>query len=160
MTKKIRNKKGFSVIEILVAIAIITFGLAGVLSVTTFSLKISSVIKETNQANFLTKEAIEAVRGFRDQTEWPASGLGALTNDTPYHPALDSSSPPQWQILAGEENIGIFSRKVVFSSVQRDGNYNIVEAGGVIDQDTKKATATVSWKNKQVEIITYFTNWK
>ena len=29
-----------------------------------------------------------------------------------------------------------------------------------VDYDTKKATVTVWWKDKQIELVSYFTNWQ
>ena len=154
------NEKGISIIELLTVIAIILVVLTSLLGVATFSLSHSILIKETTQANNLDQEAIEAVRNFRDGTTWGANGLGLLTLGVSYYVQKTADVPPIWQMILGEETIGNYKRKVVFSSVQRDTNDNIVESGGTDDPDTKKVTATVSWKDKKVEIITYLTNWK
>jgi len=62
-------------------------------------------------------------------------------------------------LIQGEEDVNSFTRKVVFENTFRDATDNIVETGGINDPNTKKATVTVSWQEKQLEIITYFTNW-
>jgi len=153
-------KKGISIVEILVIIAIIGIALVTLLGLATFSLRVSTLIKETTQAKDIVQETIEAVRNFRDGTNWDTNGLGTLTSGTAYYPRKSIDTPPKWQLIQGEETINGFTRKVVFSDVMRDGNDNVVEGGGTNDPNTKKMKVTVSWKNKNIEIVTYLTNWK
>lgn len=165
------GKKGISVIEILVAIAIIGFTLVSILGLTSLSLKTSTSIKELTQANALVQETIEAARNFRDGTEWNTNGLknyievGATTSE-PYHPELDSNfDPPKWILVEGEETIGDFTRKVVFKKVSRDpltANIESTYNADHDDSDTRKVEATIYWKNgnKKIKLVTYFTNWK
>ncbi len=154
------NKKGISIIEILIVIAIIVIALIGLLGLITFSLKISTLIKETAQANNLARETIEAVRNFRDGTDWDTNGLRNLATSTAYYPEKSGDVPPKWQLILGEETVNGFIRKVVFNDVYRDANDNIVETGGTIDLNTKKVINTISWKDKKIEIVTYLTNWR
>jgi prepilin-type N-terminal cleavage/methylation domain-containing protein len=157
-----KKNKGFSIIEIIIVIAIVVVGFINLLGVAVFSLKISAIIKQTSQADSLTKEAIEAIRAFRDGADWDSNGLGVLNtgSSNPYHPESDIG--PAWKLTSGAETIGIFTRKVVFEKVSRDGSGNIEAVYNIInnDPDTRKITATVSWSGRKVEIITYFTNWK
>jgi len=156
------NKKGASIIEILIVIAIIVIALTSLLGVATFSLRISTLMRETNQANNLSQEVMEAVRNFRDGTSWDVDGLGKLATSTDYYPQA-TSSPSKWQLVQGIENIDGFTRKVVFEDVMRDSNSNIVESGGTYNPNTKKVIVTVSWKERgrehKLEIFTYL-NWK
>ncbi len=157
------NKKGISVIEILVAVAILAIALVSLLELVGFSLRASNLVKQTIQAKNLTQETIEAVRNFRNQTSWDIDGLGVLIMDNAYHLETTSDTPPAWTLVAGEETIDIFTRKVVFGTVFRDANDDIADSG-TEDPDTKIATTTVSWEKRggihQVEIVTYFTNWQ
>ena len=150
--------KGISIIEILVVIAIIGIALVSILSLTTLSLRASISIKETTQANALAEETMEAVRNFRDGTGWETDGLKNYSGT--YHPEK-SGDPSKWILASGEETIDGFTRKVVFEDVYRSSiTEDIKTDGGYLDTDTKKATVTVSWKDKKVELVTYFTNWK
>ena len=157
------NKKGISIIEILVVIAIIITALSSLLGLASFSLGVSALIKQTNQGNLLSQEVMEAVRNFRDGTSWDIDGLGKLATSTDYYPQA-TGSPSKWQLVQGTENIDGFTRKVVFKDVMRDSNSNIVESGGTNDPNTKKVTVTVSWEERgrdhKLEIFTYLTNWK
>lgn len=153
------NKKGISIIELLVVAAIITIGLVTLLGVTASSLKFSRQIRETEQAKVLAEEALEAVRNFRDGTTWD-TGLGALALDLAYHPEK-TGTPPRWDLVLGEETINIFTRKIIIKKVFRDTNNNIVPTG-TEDTNTKMIVATVSWALgiKTIEISTYLTNWR
>lgn len=158
---QVGNKKGFSIIEILAAIAIISVALTALSGLASFSLRASLMSEQTGRANFLAQELMESLRNFRDGTYWNSNGLGSLAMDTDYYIQENGSN---WQIIQGIETIGIYSRKIILSNVQRDGNGNIVESGGANDNDTKKAVAQISWQEKgkmrKVEIATYLTNWR
>ena len=157
------GKKGVSIIEILIVIAIVGFTLVSILGLVVLSLKISTSTKEIVQANALAQETIEAIRNFRDGTEWATNGLGTLTTGVFYHLEKTADVPAKWSLDGGEGTIGNFTQKIIFEDVQRDINDNIVESGGTNDPDTKKITTTISWqergKTHQIEIITYLTNW-
>ncbi|MDO8265100.1 MAG: hypothetical protein Q7T34_01885 [Candidatus Parcubacteria bacterium] len=154
------NKKGTGVIEILVIVAILSVTLGGLLELITFSLKTSTIVRQISQADVLAQETMEEARSFRDGTVWNTDGLGILTLDVSYYP-VKSGSPLKWDLISGTENVGIFQRQIVFSSVSRDENKDIVLSGGTIDPDTKKATVIVSRPDgADIELVTYFTNWR
>lgn len=162
------KNKGISVIEILLVLAILSIALTALLGVGAYSLQVSSSINKTELANTLAQEAVEAARSFRGGTTWGTDGLGVITTgvDHPHYPALSGgggSLPQKWTFPEGTQTINGFTRKIIFDNVSRDpltssieGIYNFSHN----DPDTKKATATVSWGNKKVEIIFYLTNWK
>lgn len=158
------NKKGISIIEILVIIGIISIVMTTLLGVISFSLGVSTLIKEATQANSIVQKTIEELRNFRDGTIWDVDGLGIVTTGIAYYFQKSIDPLPKWQLVQGEEIINGFTRKVVFNDVQRDVGDNIIESGGINDPNTKKAITTVSWirrgEEKSIEIITYFTNWR
>jgi type II secretory pathway pseudopilin PulG len=65
----IKNKGGFTIIEALVAFAVLTLSLGPLLVVVTMSARISSSIKNNLTASMLAQEGIEVVRAIRD-TNW------------------------------------------------------------------------------------------
>src|SRR4030042_4707254 len=91
-------QEGISVIEILVASAILSIALVGIMGIIAFSLQISTLVKETTQANFIAQETIEATRNFRDGTGWLTNGIGNLTMGTAYPPEKTADSPPKWHL--------------------------------------------------------------
>lgn len=161
--KAAQRNRGFSILEILVVVAIIGGVFVSIFTVISLSLVNASLREQTSTARLLLEEAVEAVRNFRDGTLWDTNGLGTLSLGTNYYPS-QSGSPPKWTLAAGVETLSGFTRKIVFNEVRRDSNNNIVSSGGTVDSDTKKATITVSWTERgrthQVEIQTYFSNWR
>lgn len=167
--KRFKNEKGLSIVEILIIAAIIGIALTSLLGIATFSLRIATLEREVTRANIFAQETMEAVRNFRDETDWDNDdpqdqydSLGLIATGAAFHPEKSSDIPPKWMLIQGEEIIGCFTRKVVFEDVSRDTNDNIEQTYNPNndDPDTKKTTVTVFWKDKKVEIVTYFTNWK
>lgn len=159
----LRAKNGLSLIEILVAIAIISTTLVSLLGLTSFALRITSLINQTNRANNIAQELMEQVRNFRDGTSWNVDGLGTVATNTDYY-IQKSGMPLRWQPVEGIELINVFTKKIVFEDVMRDANDNIITAGGINDPNTKKVSVTVFWDEKgashQIELVSYFTNWR
>lgn len=157
-------------VEILIVVGIIAVVMSSLLGVVVFSLKLSTSVKETTMANALAQEVMEAVRNFRDGTDWdnddPGNqydGLGVVSTGVAYHPEKSIDTPPKWMLISGEETIDGFVRKVVFERVSRDPGTNNIEDvydPSRDDPDARKVIATVSWESRKVEIITYFTNWR
>lgn len=163
--------RGVSIIELLVVIMIIGVAVAVLLSFGTFSVRTASLLKQTTQASFLVQESVEALKNYRDNTGWTDDdasnkydGLGVIATGVALHLELSGDTPERWQLLLGKETQGIFTRDVRIDPVERDGLDNIVESGGTLDSETKKATVTVSWEERggtrQLETITYLTNWR
>ena len=157
------NKKGISIIEMLVAVAILGVTLTSIFGLINFSLTAANLTKQTTQANALAQETMEAVRSFRDRTVWNGDGLGTLTVGSAYHQEKTATTPLEWTLLLGQETIDIFTREVVFATAYRDINDNIIDSG-TEDPATKKATVAVFWqergRNHKVELVNYFTNWQ
>ena len=157
------QQRGYIILEAFLAVMVIGIALAVFLDIGALSIKTATSIKKSSQANFLLKEAMETTRNFRDGTTWSTNGLGTTTpgNNNPYHFVLDTSTTPNtWNLTPGTETIDIFTRKIIFDQVYRDANNNIVSSGGTLDADTKKVTATISWPDRTMNLITYLTNWK
>ncbi len=154
---KKKKQKGISTIEILIIVALLAVTLTTLLGLVAFSLRIIQLTKQDVLAEKLVQDTLEAVRNFRDQTDWEEDGLGVLSENTAYYPQK-TGTPEQWTLITGEEAINGFTRKVVFEKVNRDSNDNI-SSSGVEDPNSLKVIATVSWDEKEIEIATYLTNW-
>ncbi|MCD6284113.1 prepilin-type N-terminal cleavage/methylation domain-containing protein [bacterium] len=64
-----KSGTGFTLLEVIIAIAVISIGLIGILYLVSFSISASSVAKNKLIAANLAQEGIELVRGIRD-TNW------------------------------------------------------------------------------------------
>lgn len=155
------EKNGFTIIEIIVVIAVIIAAFTAILGFFAFEAKIAERGRMKLEAVYLAEEAIEAVHNFRDNTTWaPTTGVGSLTTGIDYHLATSSTG---WEIISGNETINGFTRAIVFSEVYRDANKNI-SGSGTIDLNTRKVAVTVSWIDRQgsaeENLVTYITNWR
>ncbi len=161
MAVKRNNKsRGIALVELLIVMAIITTALAYLFGVVNFSLKKAGQQEGFVQALWLGQETMEQLRVFRDNTTWQADGLGLITNGISYH--LEFS--PQISLAVGPKTINGFTQSIIFSSVLRDVNDNIVESGGVIDTDAKKIGVVISWLEqgsaRQIELDNLLANWQ
>lgn len=162
MVKNIRqNNYGFVLLEIVISIALFSIVFITLLGIGFSTLNLSSAIQKETQADFLVKEEFEAIRNFRDATTWATNGLGAVNtgSSNPYYLVNNSTA---WSLVAGTETEGIFTRKVVFDKVSRDASGDIESVYNELrnDSDTKKATVTITWPGKTMQVVSYFTNWK
>jgi len=152
-------------LEILVSIAIIGVSFATLLSIGTQAINFSYYARNMTDIDFLVREEMEALRTFRDNTDWDVSGLGTVsTGGAPYHLYLDTgASPAQWTLVGGTETVGNFLRNVVFEKVSRDPGTNDVESTyNILNEDlnTRKATVNIIWEGKVYQVITYLANWQ
>lgn len=124
--KKNYKKNGFMVVEVLIAASIITVFILIAMMVAQKSVYLSRQSFHSTQAAFLLEEGAEDMRIARDN---------AWSNVVTFSP----------------EQVGIFTRTVVVSSVNRDANSNI-SASGTPDPSTKLITVTVSWPEGGVTV--------
>ncbi|MDD3662825.1 MAG: prepilin-type N-terminal cleavage/methylation domain-containing protein [Candidatus Pacebacteria bacterium] len=147
----LKNKKGFSLIEVIIACTIITVSVLAVMSVASKGIELSNRSLSQAQANTLLEEGAEVVKSIRD-AGW--SNISSLSLDTEYYLFFDTTTNTWSFNLQDETPLGsipnypidsTFNRTVVFSSVLRDGEDNIVSSLGDIDDGTKRVTINVSW---------------
>lgn len=125
-------------VEILVAASILAVAFIAVMGAAQRSIYLSRQGLHQAQAAFLLEEGGEAVRIFRN-SGW--SNITALNSGTTYYPTFAGGT---WTLSTTPNTVGIFSRKVTVSSVNRDSSDNIATSG-TADPGTKLITVTVSW---------------
>ncbi|MFA5933886.1 MAG: hypothetical protein WC795_01530 [Candidatus Paceibacterota bacterium] len=133
------RRAGFELIEMLIAISIITASVAAIISVAQKSIQVSRQSLHQAQASFLLEEGAESVRTLRD-TSW-ALVLTLIPGIT-YYPTWVSS----WTFLPTPNTVGIFTRTITVQNVNRDISDDITASGGSLDIGTKLITVTVSWQ--------------
>lgn len=131
-------QRGFGLIEILIAVSIVTATIFAFTEVATKSVRLTSKALAITQAGFLLDEGVEAVKILRDNA-W--TNIGGVTNGTTYYLQFSGSA---WSLTQTPQTIDAFTRTVVFSSVSRDASDDIATTG-TVDSNTKKVTVTVSW---------------
>lgn len=138
MTDSRKNFRGFMMVEILIVASIIVASFLIALTVTQKSIFLSRQSLHQSQTAFLLEEGAEAVRIVRDNI-W--SGISSLTLDADYYLLYSGGT---WTLSLSPSQIGIFTRRVVVSSVYRDGNQNLASSG-TLDSDARLITIYLSW---------------
>lgn len=156
MKRALNFQSGLTLVEVVIASAIILTAVLTLLGVHNFYLKSALSNAETVKAVHLMEEGIEAMRYFRDDS-WEAK-VETLSLNTPYGLVLSGGT---WQTTSNLW-VGSFTRSVTLASVQRNASGDIVSSGGALDPDTLLVTATVSWPSRGATttkaMSTYLTN--
>jgi type II secretory pathway pseudopilin PulG len=143
-----RVSKGTFLVEVVIVVSIITLMLLATMQITALSTRISRRALAETQVAFLAEEGADVVRLIRD-AGW--NSFSALTTGTPYYLVHGVGG---WTLTTSPTLVdSMFTRSVVFSTVNRDGNDDIVTSGGTLDSGTRKVTVTISW-NDGSEIVT------
>lgn len=135
-----KNKDGFSVIEIIIAAAVMLTVVTFVIVALQFYIKLSSSIAQKNLATSLIEEGGEALQLMRDKGF--ATNIETLSLNTTYYlywngSVYSATTTPT--IISGN-----YYRTFILEHVSRDLNDSIVTSGGDPDINTRKATLSVS----------------
>lgn len=154
--KQLRDKQGFSVVEVLLASSLFVVFSTGIVITLLQGLSMNRVSQEETIAAQYASEGVEAVRSIRNQN------FALLSNSS--ETGVDRVGG-LWS-FSGTNNVldGKYVRVITVSPAQRNAGGDIVENGGVLDTGTKKITVSVSWQAASaphsVALTTYVTRWK
>lgn len=153
----LKTSKGFSLVELLVAISFISISIVLVFTLITFNSKLRRLNEEKTQALLYATEAIEAVQ----LISWEDLVIGD------YYPSVQDN---KWTLVAGSETIDKFTRTITISNVYRanstnDNVYGSIVETGYLDPNTKRVTVIIDWLSasgfaNQEELETYMYRWK
>jgi len=133
-----KNQRGISLIETILAIAVLSLLLGGISGVFLYGQESTQYSGQLARASFLADEGLEALRSIRNNN---FSSLSAGTY------GLDSSGG-QWSLSGSSDITGIFTREIIISSV---------------DADRFDVTSRITWqrltRSGEVSGVTRFTNW-
>lgn len=154
MIKKSFKKSAFSLVEILLGLAIFAVFSAGVFYLSIDSLDTNIKHQNENEALLYAQEGLEAARMIRNKNfTYLVNGEYGL-----------SSTGSTWDFITSPETINDFyTRTITVEDAYRDENGNIAESG-TVDTNVKKITSRVdwSWKNylaKTISLVTYLSDW-
>jgi len=134
-----KNEKGFSLVEVLVASAILMTIVVGVFGALRLFAQVSAQDAERTQAALLAGEAAEALQLLRDGG-W-TQNIASLSLDTPYYFAWQDGA-----YIATTTPLtidGRFLRTITLEAVGRDGSDQIAESG-TVDEGTRRVYVEVS----------------
>jgi len=148
------KKRGFGLLEIVIASAIITVSLGALILSFTNTLALEENNLRRTQAVFLAEEGLEMMRSLR------ASGWNNVSTHGQYQVDCLSGAcvlaSPDGTLLSG-----LFNRVIEIAPAYRDSNDRLTEVG-TIDPDTVFVTVSVTWSTKgseKTEVLqTYLTN--
>ena len=151
-----RNNLGFGLLEIVVAIGVITASLFALSATARIAYVATVEASDRVRAGFLLEEGFEAVKTIRD-SGWAT--IQNLTLDQPYYLVFSGAA---WQATTTAQIIdAIFTRSFVARSVLRDASYNIASSGAN-DADARKIEFTISWSERARSLtmngVTYLMN--
>jgi hypothetical protein len=148
-------RKGTSLIEALVALAVFFMLVSGVMILYSRTFDSSTRAGELNDVAQISQESFSAVQSIAYNT-WAniSDGKHGLDKVSGY-----------WQFSGVSDLIDSkYTREIIINSVQRDGDCEIVDADGEVDDDTKLVNASISWENSgrslSQSFSRYFTNFK
>jgi len=139
-----KNKKGISVVEVVIASSIISIFMMTVSSVYSNFVQLSYDNVNKTQSVFLLDEGVEAVK---TMSAYSWDQVGSSTPDTDYYLVWQDN---RWQSTTTSGMIDdFFIRKFKVQDVYRDpSTLNIVYTGGVSDINSKIISMQVLWNYK------------
>lgn len=153
------NKKGFSMVEIVLAIVLSVVFFLAIYEIILFSNKAIAITLRKVEAIHFAQEGVEAVRLMRNNS-W-ATNIDVVPNNTTHYIIMVGD---QWILTLVQPSMlnDTYTRTIIFNEVQRDANGDIVASGGVVDTKTRKVISSVSWSEKGVpyssKLEIYITN--
>ena len=156
---KLRRSSGFGILEIVIAVSIISATIFSLSFVFIVASKLETMSLDKIRANFIAEEGLEAMRFLRDQS-W-AGNLGGLSAGATYYLSF-ATTTSVWSVgTNGSEIDKLFLRKVTLENVYRNGSYDIADSGA-LDSDTKKINVSVEWLERgsttTITASTYLSN--
>ncbi len=153
---------GTSLVEAIIAIALILLSLTGLVTAYSFYLKAGLKNTDNLKAAFLLQEGVEAATLLRDDS-WIS--FSALTAGTPYYLSWNGTKWVATTTVTLAD--GVFKRTMTLANVYRkNSGQDIVDVSApdakTLDANTKKLTLRVVWNyastTQDKQIKTYLTN--
>jgi prepilin-type N-terminal cleavage/methylation domain-containing protein len=142
------KQNGFSLVEVVVASAIILMVTTGIMTTYNLYLKAATGNTETIQAALLLEEGVEAVKLLRD-SGWTAN-IASLSTTTSYYLSWDSANS-LWTATTSVNIIDSqFTRTFTLQEAYRDASSNLVSSlggGATVDSGTRELTVTIGWED-------------
>lgn len=153
-----KNNRGITLVEVLVASAIILSAVVTLIAVHSLYLRAAFTSANAMKAAYLLEEGIEAIRYMRDAS-WEEN-IGVLSIGTPYGIVFENGL---WSGSTTAFMVDKFERTITLNTVYRDINGDIVPTPGTLDPGTLHLNASVSWWTGSAtttkSVSTYISNY-
>lgn len=158
MTMISNEEKGQSLIEVLIALAVVLIVLVALVSAVTVSVQSSDYSRKKAQASAYANQGMENIRVYRD-SNW-ASFLGLANGTYGLAGSVPSGGCPGLANLASVFIRCVSLERSLIQSPPADGDLN----GDGIDDYKVKVRVTVSWTDSKgthtSDLVSYFTQWQ
>ena len=144
-----RHSAGISIVEIVVSAGIIAVAVLGITGAWRLYLKVANQSTMYAQGALMVEEAEEAITLMRDFS-W-SRYISPLTLNTNYYLYWNGSA--YVATTTAQTSANGYIRTLVFRSVQRDSNSNIVLSSGIVDSRTKNVLITVVPANATTTVV-------
>lgn len=141
-----KNKKGFSVLELVLAAAVFSIFSFGITLAVLQGMSAQQAGARAEAARLFAIEGIEAARALRSQ------GFDNLTDTSGSGIRFQGG---EWELAGESDEWDGYSRVITIEKAERDGDGNIVSAGGDEDEDLKLITSTVAKGDYSIEYSGY-----
>ncbi|MFC1700752.1 prepilin-type N-terminal cleavage/methylation domain-containing protein [Patescibacteria group bacterium] len=142
MILNFKKNKGFTLMEVIIAIGVISVGSIGLLALMDFSIRANSISSNRLIASNLAQEGIEVIRFNRDHAaDWDAWYSGF--NDGDYRVGIQTVSPYTWSLEFNPASYRLYYNNV-------SGLYNHIGAGNASIFTRKIIVNTLSATEKQI----------
>ena len=153
------KNKGFTLVELIVAIGLSALFLPAIIYVYSFSLRSASQGEGYTQGYALAQEQMEAIYFLKKNSpDWDWTDSSINTNSIEYYQLQNGaggwilgSKIPKTTLPSEADGYPGYTAIVEVLEVRRDSG-SIVESGGLIDDLTRKIVITVSWKENGVPV--------
>lgn len=135
---------GFSIVEIILGIGILTTALVAVSAYYIRLLNVGELTTEHIQSGFLLEEGVEAMKLLRDES-W-STKIAPLSTTTTYYLSWNGT---KWTATTTKQVIeNIFTRSLEISDVNRNNVTYDIDPTGTYDPGTKKVTVSIGWQRR------------
>jgi type II secretory pathway pseudopilin PulG len=171
--KEKKQKFGFSLIDVLMAVAVIAIGLIGVMSLLVQNIQAARVNKNFLVASMLAQEGIEIVRSLRD-ANWLKNPSPVWYDDIYSGPGVNyyaiDKDDSTFNTVANidDANTDLYLKGGFYVHDSFGGTKTVFKRMITVDQtgaDALTIKALVQWKNnigttRHYEVVTYLYNWR
>lgn len=138
-------RKGISIVEIVISAGIIAVCVTGIVGAIRIYLSVVHQNAREAQATMLLAETSEALQYLRDQSY--QTHIADKDIETDYTLIWNGNT---YEISTSTIELPYnMTRTVLFEEVRRDSSDQIIESGGTVDENTRKALITIAWPYKE-----------
>lgn len=149
-----QSQRGISLVEVVVAMAIIGVMVAAIAYAVTATVGASDQALTDLQAWYLAEEGHEILRYLRDE-DWSNVEVATIPDGAERY--LDITTTTLAITATPSLTEGKYTRELEFASAKRDADFDVA-ATGTTDPDTRLVTVQINWPGGSIEVDSLLAN--